>query len=79
MKIHVKMKGLVLVTIEELKDFISETISKEFSKFAPPPPPASKEEQPILFPRMLEITGLKERSARSKIAAGEIPYYRHGE
>jgi len=66
------------ININELGALIGQQVSEAIKNIAPIPPASPAEETPVLFPRMLEITGLKERTARAKIAAGEIPYYQQG-
>lgn len=63
------------ISIGELGNLLLAQIREELKSAAPTYPARAINEIPVLFPRMLEITGLKERSAREKIAAGEIPYY----
>ena len=66
------------INITELGALIGQQVSEAIKNIAPIPPASPAEETPVLFPRMLEITGLKERTARAKIAAGEIQYYQQG-
>lgn len=66
------------ININELGALIGQQVSEAIKNIAPAPPTSPKPETPVLFPRMLEVTGLKERTARAKIAAGDIPYYQQG-
>jgi len=66
------------ISINELGTLIGKQVSEAIKNIAPLPPAPPTRETPVLFPRMLEVTGLKERTARAKIAAGELPYYHKG-
>ncbi len=66
------------ININDLGELIGEKVKAAIKNIAPPPATTQQQETPVLFPRMLEVTGLKERTARAKIAASEIPYYQRG-
>ena len=59
--------------IGEFSDLVEQKIHIAFNKAESKQINSSGLEKPILFRRASEIVGLKERSFRAKLAAGEIP------
>jgi hypothetical protein len=61
---------------ENLGGEIDQKITTAISKVEDKQRKSSGRELPILFPKALEISGLKERAFRAKLAKGDVPHFK---